>query len=568
MIPNMSLKSCHVATAGELYKLLPMQRHACNVHCCCVPVFNINSVKVPGRNIRLQNKSTEYDSIQTLITDSVVQTEGISKRSALIAHPEPKQGYTGIAIDPVLGLKNSKALLYRKAFKRAYKPAAPQCLPVNETYTNGGASMLDSKSDSKHVQKQKDDSLPLKTYDSDPIAKELSVLESYFSKLHKNVLYNPVGMAYTTRDANQITGVNEMEQRVASDASSCSTFVAENEKEMSPITKQSNGHRELQKLDSYLDKKSEDSITPKDLGKDELEENQGIVLQEIFDKIEKAHISDLLYQAHREADPESEFTANPGGSESYMLYVLAALNIAIFIFGLASPIQTADVGMSTLPLLFGAKVNRFVLDGQWWRLITSMFLHSDFFHIFLSSWALLSFGPRVERVYGSLAFCMIYFLGGLCGNILSFFHTNDATVGGTGPFFAILSSWIVYLLQNRIQIGKESADSGIQMAIVSSAPLITLSCLLPIDNWIHLGAFSAGLLFGAFACPIMQMKTRDMHIKAKDSLKGGYMICDRPSALKLMLVFGIFIACCFGIFSLASPTEAEFQGLDERYWTF
>ncbi len=60
--------------------------------------------------------------------------------------------------------------------------------------------------------------------------------------------------------------------------------------------------------------------------------------------------------------------------------------------------------------------------------------HSSLVHIGLSTWALLSYGPGVESVYGSIGFGMIYLIGGLFGNLLSFFHTPEGTVGGTVSF--------------------------------------------------------------------------------------------------------------------------------------
>lgn len=57
--------------------------------------------------------------------------------------------------------------------------------------------------------------------------------------------------------------------------------------------------------------------------------------------------------------------------------------------------------------------------------------HASLLHVGLGSWALLSFGPAVESAYGTLGFSMIYFLGGLLGNLTSFFHTTEWTVGGT-----------------------------------------------------------------------------------------------------------------------------------------
>jgi membrane associated rhomboid family serine protease len=89
------------------------------------------------------------------------------------------------------------------------------------------------------------------------------------------------------------------------------------------------------------------------------------------------------------------------------------------------------MGDASLPYLYGAKVNELIVDGEWWRLVTPMFLHSSLVHIGLSTWALLSFGPGVESAYGSVGFGMIYLIGGLFGNLMSFFHTPQGTVGGT-----------------------------------------------------------------------------------------------------------------------------------------
>ena len=57
--------------------------------------------------------------------------------------------------------------------------------------------------------------------------------------------------------------------------------------------------------------------------------------------------------------------------------------------------------------------------------------HAGIFHIALSCWVLLTFGPKVCKGYGSFTFLLIYLLGGISGNLISFLHTPDPTVGGT-----------------------------------------------------------------------------------------------------------------------------------------
>lgn len=57
--------------------------------------------------------------------------------------------------------------------------------------------------------------------------------------------------------------------------------------------------------------------------------------------------------------------------------------------------------------------------------------HSGFLHVALGCWALASFGPKVCKGYGSFTFLLIYLLGGISGNLISFLHTPEMTVGGT-----------------------------------------------------------------------------------------------------------------------------------------
>ena len=69
----------------------------------------------------------------------------------------------------------------------------------------------------------------------------------------------------------------------------------------------------------------------------------------------------------------------------------------------------------------------------WWFIVGIQ--HSGLLHLGLSTWALLSFGPAVESAYGTLGFGMVYLIGGLFGNLMSFFHTPQGTVGGTVRIF-------------------------------------------------------------------------------------------------------------------------------------
>lgn len=57
--------------------------------------------------------------------------------------------------------------------------------------------------------------------------------------------------------------------------------------------------------------------------------------------------------------------------------ILGSINIAVFLFEIASPVRSSDLGLFSLPLLYGAKINGLILVGEWWRLVTPMFLVQD-----------------------------------------------------------------------------------------------------------------------------------------------------------------------------------------------
>lgn len=75
--------------------------------------------------------------------------------------------------------------------------------------------------------------------------------------------------------------------------------------------------------------------------------------------------------------PNESKVSNDESSDLYLVSVLASIDIAVFLFEVASPIKNSDYNLYSLPLLYGAKVNDLILVGEWWRLVTPMFLVQD-----------------------------------------------------------------------------------------------------------------------------------------------------------------------------------------------
>jgi rhomboid protease GluP len=141
-------------------------------------------------------------------------------------------------------------------------------------------------------------------------------------------------------------------------------------------------------------------------------------------------------------------------------YVLLGTIIAVFV---AQTVAQQESYPDPLTLA-GALDFRRVLRGEYYRLVTSMFLHLGLAHIFFNGWALWSFGQTVERLFGHTRFVLIYFLGGLCGSIASFIFTRGLSVGASGAIFAIFGAEMVFLYHNRRVLG-EAARQDLQSLI-------------------------------------------------------------------------------------------------------
>lgn len=186
--------------------------------------------------------------------------------------------------------------------------------------------------------------------------------------------------------------------------------------------------------------------------------------------------------------------------------LLLALNIAVFLFETASPEAVPGTITTSLPGLYGAKVNALILAGQWWRLITPMFLHAGPIHLLLGCSVLGRLGPAVELALGPQAFLAAYLVGGIFGDISSFAFTPEITIGGTGPLYGLLGAWVAYLLKNRDAVGAEFSDRVTRTWLLLGGLNIVFGNPLPIDDMNHYGGLIGGLLFGALVAPTIEIK--------------------------------------------------------------
>lgn len=144
----------------------------------------------------------------------------------------------------------------------------------------------------------------------------------------------------------------------------------------------------------------------------------------------------------------------------------------------------------------GANFGPAIRQGEYWRLVTSMFLHGGLIHLALNGWALFQLGALLEMLMGSSRMLLIYFATGIAGSLASAMFTQQKSVGASGAIFGLLGALIAFLLRRRGALTPQG--KSILMQLVGWAAInVFFGFSTPgIDNSAHLGGGAAGLLLG------------------------------------------------------------------------
>jgi rhomboid protease GluP len=183
------------------------------------------------------------------------------------------------------------------------------------------------------------------------------------------------------------------------------------------------------------------------------------------------------------------------------VYVLVGACVAVFV---AMTLAGGSERVSVL-VRFGAKVNSRILQGEYWRFFTPMFLHIGLLHLVFNGWALVAIGRDVERVYGRARFLVIYFFSGVAATVVSFASTTAISAGASGAIFGLLGAIGVFYLIHRRALGRAGRGQLVNILVVAAFNLVYGSLAAGIDNAAHVGGLVSGVALGLLLCPRYQV---------------------------------------------------------------
>ena len=238
-------------------------------------------------------------------------------------------------------------------------------------------------------------------------------------------------------------------------------------------------------------------------------------------------------------------TSRPYPALPLVSFILIFINVLLFLFAVTLGVSALKPASADM-IAWGANVAGLTLNGESWRLLTSMFLHIGLLHIAFNMYMLYVFGPLVEERFGSARFTLVYFLSGLFGSLASAeWHVvqNQIVVaaGASGALMGISGAYVGHWLVARNRAGMQE-----EMDVRPLAQTIGLNLVLGfinpgVDNACHLGGLISGVALGAaFALGSFERSALKRFVASAiitlASLGALYVVLDRPASLALQLL--------------------------------
>ena len=188
---------------------------------------------------------------------------------------------------------------------------------------------------------------------------------------------------------------------------------------------------------------------------------------------------------------------------------LAAVTVGAYAVQALRP-ELAALGARSAPL---------IARGQWWRLLTPLFLHASPSHLLVNVLSLRNVGGALERSHGAERTALVYAAAGVAGNVLSCARSprRVTSLGASGAVAGLIGALAVHLYRHRSIYGTRGLESIRNTVLLNAALGATAG---NVDNWAHLGGLVGGAAAGvAFGC-----RWRPRY----DALGGVCGIVDRP----------------------------------------
>lgn len=183
------------------------------------------------------------------------------------------------------------------------------------------------------------------------------------------------------------------------------------------------------------------------------------------------------------------------GSNLYATYGIIGINVLVFILMLISGAGIIELN-TDVHIKWGSNFTPLTLTGEWWRLITNIFIHFGIIHIVMNTYALYMAGVYLEPMLGKVKYVIAYLCTGVIASMASLWWHSEGvnSAGASGAIFGLYGVFLALLFTNLI-------PKQIRVALLQSIGIFVVFNLFygmksGIDNAAHIGGLLSGMIIG------------------------------------------------------------------------
>jgi membrane associated rhomboid family serine protease/Flp pilus assembly protein TadD len=178
--------------------------------------------------------------------------------------------------------------------------------------------------------------------------------------------------------------------------------------------------------------------------------------------------------------------------------VLVGANVMVFIAMVLASGPSLDF-TGQVEVHFGANFGPYTLSGDWWRLVTYMFLHGGLMHIAFNMWCLWDLGALCESLYGRWTFACIYLITGIAGGLASVaWNPGVLSVGASGAIFGLAGALLASFYLGEFSVPKVAIQGTLRSLLFFVGFNVLFGAVVSgVDNACHVGGLISGLILGA-----------------------------------------------------------------------
>jgi membrane associated rhomboid family serine protease/Tfp pilus assembly protein PilF len=180
--------------------------------------------------------------------------------------------------------------------------------------------------------------------------------------------------------------------------------------------------------------------------------------------------------------------------------VIFGANVAVFLaMVLAFGASTLSSPAGPDLVRVGANFGPYTVSGQWWRLLTCVFIHAGLLHIAFNMWCLWDLGRLAESLYGHWTFAALYLICGVSASLGSIlWNPSVLSVGASGAIFGIVGALIASFYLGEFSLPRTALGGTLRSLLIFTGYNLFFGAVIArTDNAAHIGGLVMGLILGA-----------------------------------------------------------------------